>query len=95
LATTELQLSCHGLRAQFSALRKFLGEQPKLFTTPRATAPDKTNFARRLIAKERAGDETGPEQKAGHVMPSPLSTICTRVGRLVASKPSVRRRSAR
>ena len=57
--------SCHGLRVQFSALRKFLSEQSKLFATACATAPDETNFARRLLGKERAGDETGPEQKAG------------------------------
>ena len=40
-------------------------KQTLLFATPRATAPDETNFARRLPGKERAGDETGPEQKAG------------------------------
>ena len=65
LVTTEVLLPCYGLRVPFSALRKFLSEQPKLFATPRATAPDETNFARRLIGKERAGDKTGPEQKAG------------------------------
>src|SRR5262249_32009964 len=101
-AAEQVDCALSPCRGFFGAFCEFLCEQAEFAAAPGAAAPDETNLSCRIMAEQRPGNEVCALKQAGINSESrqqggaeTVVDICTNVGRLVASKPSVRRRSAR